>query len=172
VSWAGTLYTHFRGLLPPCKIHFASKFCAILYWQRCCTAPEQLTSAKLCDVVQGMELRNFCSSSFSSEGAACIPRAAITLNIGPYSSFTCSATAAASSWIYIAPWRTTSVQWLVIYHSANTGIGRQFRSKRCHQKHCFNRVNNVWKSVLTGASPYLTGELTVLYRLPLRGKPP
>jgi len=43
-------------------------------------------SAKLCGVVQGMELRNFCSSSFSTQGATYIPRAAITLGIGPHSS--------------------------------------------------------------------------------------
>jgi len=35
VSWAGALYIHFRGLLPrrnfaTCKIHFASKSCALL----------------------------------------------------------------------------------------------------------------------------------------------
>ena len=39
VSWAGTLYIHFRGLLPRqnfarCKIHFTSKSCVRLYWQR------------------------------------------------------------------------------------------------------------------------------------------
>jgi len=65
VSWAGTLYIHFRGLLPPwqnfsrCKIHFTSKSCVRLYWQRYCTALQQRASAKLCGVVQGMELRNF-----------------------------------------------------------------------------------------------------------------
>jgi len=48
-----------------CKIHFASKSCVLLYWQRYCTALEQCASAKLCGVVQGMELRNFCSSPFS-----------------------------------------------------------------------------------------------------------
>jgi len=35
-----------------CKIHFASKSCAILYWQRYCTTMEQWASAKLCHVVQ------------------------------------------------------------------------------------------------------------------------
>jgi len=42
-----------------CKIHFTSKSCVLLYWQRYCTALEQRASAKLCGVVQGMELRNF-----------------------------------------------------------------------------------------------------------------
>jgi len=42
-----------------CKIHFASKSCVLLYWQRYCTALEQWPSAKLCGVVKGMELRNF-----------------------------------------------------------------------------------------------------------------
>ena len=42
-----------------CKVHFSSKYCVLLYWQRYCTAVEQRPSAKLCGVVQGMELRNF-----------------------------------------------------------------------------------------------------------------
>ena len=42
-----------------CKVHFASKSCLLLYWQRYCTALQQRTSAKLCSVVQGIELRNF-----------------------------------------------------------------------------------------------------------------
>jgi len=42
-----------------CKIHFASKPCILLYWQRYCMALQQRTSAKLCGVVQVMELRNF-----------------------------------------------------------------------------------------------------------------
>jgi len=51
VSWDGTLYIHFRrllrfnGILPGAKftgkIHFASKSCILLYWQRYCTALEQ-----------------------------------------------------------------------------------------------------------------------------------
>ena len=60
-----TIYT-FSGALAPlrnfatCKIHFASKSCVILYWQRYFTALQQRPSAKLCCVVQGMELRNCC----------------------------------------------------------------------------------------------------------------
>jgi len=42
-----------------CKIHFTSKYCVLLYWQRYCTALEQRPSAKLCGVVVGMALRNF-----------------------------------------------------------------------------------------------------------------
>jgi len=46
VSWAGTLYTiyTFSGALAPlrnfvwCKIHFAFKSCALLFWQCYCTA--------------------------------------------------------------------------------------------------------------------------------------
>jgi len=41
------------------KIHFAANSCVLLYWQRYCTALEQWASAKVCSVVQGMELRNF-----------------------------------------------------------------------------------------------------------------
>jgi len=59
-----TIYS-FSGALAPCrnfarfKIHFASKSCVLLYWQRYCTALQQRVSAKLYGVVQGMELRNF-----------------------------------------------------------------------------------------------------------------
>jgi len=60
------------------QIHVASKSCVLLFWQRYCTALEQWASAILCGMVQGMELWNFCSSSFSTEGVTCIPRAAIT----------------------------------------------------------------------------------------------
>jgi len=61
-----TIYTLSRALAPwwnfaTCKIHFASKSCVLLYWQRCCTALQQRASARLCGVVQGMELQNFRS---------------------------------------------------------------------------------------------------------------
>jgi len=42
------------------KIHFATKSCVLIYWQRYCTALEQWAWVKLCSVVQGMELRYFC----------------------------------------------------------------------------------------------------------------
>jgi len=61
--------------------------CILLFWQHYCTALKQWPSAKLCGLIQGMELRNFCSSSFSTEGATYIPRVATTLGIGPHSSF-------------------------------------------------------------------------------------
>ena len=57
-----------------------------------CMALEQWASAKLCHVVQGMELRNFHSSSFSTEGATYIPRAVITFGIVAHSSFCGSCT--------------------------------------------------------------------------------
>ena len=43
-----------------CKLHFASKSCVLLYWQCYCTALQQRVSVKLCGMVQGMELQNFC----------------------------------------------------------------------------------------------------------------
>jgi len=49
-----TRYIHFR-----CKIHFMSKSCVLVYWQRYCSALQRRALAKLCGVVQGMELRNF-----------------------------------------------------------------------------------------------------------------
>jgi len=43
-----------------CILHFTSKSCILLYWQCYCTALQQRAWAKLCSVVQWMELRNFC----------------------------------------------------------------------------------------------------------------
>ena len=57
-------YVYISGAVAPrqnfarCKIYFTSKSCVRLYWHRYCTALQQLTSAKLCGVVQVMELRN------------------------------------------------------------------------------------------------------------------
>jgi len=66
ISWASTLYIYiFRGCCAPwrnfarCKIHFASKFCIILYWQHYCTELQQRASTNLCGMVQGMEVLNF-----------------------------------------------------------------------------------------------------------------
>jgi len=59
------IYIYIFGALAPWqnfaryKIHFTSKSCVLLYWQRYCTALQQRASAKLCGVVQGMELQNF-----------------------------------------------------------------------------------------------------------------
>ena len=64
------IYT-FSGPLDPwrnfarCKIHFALKSCILLYWQHYCMALQQQASAKLCSVVQGMELQNFCTGRSS-----------------------------------------------------------------------------------------------------------
>jgi len=59
-----TICTLFGAFAPwlnfsTCKIHFASKSCVLVYWQRYCAALQQRSSAKLCGVLQGMELRNF-----------------------------------------------------------------------------------------------------------------
>ena len=60
-----TVYTFFGALAPwrnfaTCKIHIASKSCVRLYCQRYCTALQERESDKLCGMVQGMEIRNFC----------------------------------------------------------------------------------------------------------------
>jgi len=41
------------------RIDFMSKCCVLLYWQHYCTALQQRAFAKLCGVIQGMELLNF-----------------------------------------------------------------------------------------------------------------
>jgi len=59
-------YIYISGVLAPernfaaCKIHFGPKSCVLLYWERYCTALKQWASAKLCGMVQGTELSNFC----------------------------------------------------------------------------------------------------------------
>jgi len=64
LGWC-TIYT-FLGALASwqifarCKIHFKSKSRILLYWQHYCTTFQQPASAKLCSVVQRMELRNYC----------------------------------------------------------------------------------------------------------------
>jgi len=60
-----TIYHTFSAAFAPwrnfamCKVHFTYKSFVLLYWQHYCTALEQRASAKLCCLVQGMELRNF-----------------------------------------------------------------------------------------------------------------
>jgi len=54
VSWAGIIY------IARCKIHFTFKSCVLLHLQRNCRAHQQRASVKLCRMVQGMKLRNFC----------------------------------------------------------------------------------------------------------------
>ena len=56
-----------------CKIYFVSKSCILLYWQHYCMALEQWASAKLCGVQQ--------------RALFIFGRAAITLGIGPHSSY-------------------------------------------------------------------------------------
>jgi len=53
IAWMGwyTIYIYILGALIRFKNHFASNSSVILYWQRYCTALEQLASAKLCGVV-------------------------------------------------------------------------------------------------------------------------
>jgi len=67
----------FRGSCPitefcQVQIYFASKSCALLYWQRYCMALEWWASAKLCGVEQ--------------RAPPIFSRVAITLGIGPHSS--------------------------------------------------------------------------------------
>jgi len=45
--------------LPGAKITLRPSSAISLYWQHYCTALQQTASAKLCGVVQGMELQNF-----------------------------------------------------------------------------------------------------------------
>jgi len=70
LSCSGTLYT-FLGAVAPNGILPGVKF---------------TLGPSLCGVVQGMELRNFRSSLFSTEGAIYNPRAAITFGMDPHSS--------------------------------------------------------------------------------------
>jgi len=65
-----------------CKIHVTSKSSVLLYWQRYCTALEQWPSAKLCGVVQGIELWNFRRGRhlYSADRPS-------RMGIGPHSSY-------------------------------------------------------------------------------------
>jgi len=75
-----------RNAILPCAIFTLRPSRVFLFSQRYCTALEQWALAKLCSIVQGMGLWKFRSSSFSTEEATYIPRAAIRLGIGPHSS--------------------------------------------------------------------------------------
>ena len=61
ISWAGTLYIHFQGRLPPNVILPGAKFTLypslgiLLYWQRYCTTLEQWASAKFCSMVSARD---------------------------------------------------------------------------------------------------------------------
>jgi len=76
-------YNVFSGTLNPThftSLHLRSILAALLHGNRA------VASATLCGMVQGKKLRNFRSSSLSTEGATYISSAAITLGIGPHSS--------------------------------------------------------------------------------------
>jgi len=61
ISWAGTLYITFLGALAPNRILPGANFTLCPSLAFCyCTALEQCRSAKICGIVQGMELRNYC----------------------------------------------------------------------------------------------------------------
>ena len=64
ISWAGTLYIHFGGFCPLTEFwHVQNSLCVQVLRSRILTAllhgTPAAASAKLCSVVQGMELRNF-----------------------------------------------------------------------------------------------------------------
>jgi len=66
MSWTGTLYIHLPGLLPHngilphAKFTFLHPTLAFSYiFQHFCTALKQWMSAKVCGIVQGMELWHF-----------------------------------------------------------------------------------------------------------------
>ena len=63
-----------------CKVHFASKSCLLLYWQRYCAALHQRASAKL-----RHGTRNGITG-LSQKASPIFGWAAITLGIGPHSS--------------------------------------------------------------------------------------
>ena len=80
-----TIYTRSGALAPwrnfaTCKIHFASKSCVLLHWQRYCTALQQQASAKL---RRGARNR---ITELSQRAPPIFGWAAITLGIGPHSS--------------------------------------------------------------------------------------
>ena len=86
VSWAGTLYMHFRGLLP------LTKFCHVqhsLYvkvlrspWQRYYTALAAVRQTLWCGTGNGI-------TELLQRVPPILDRAAIALGIGPHSSFLC-----------------------------------------------------------------------------------
>jgi len=86
-----SIYIHFRGLLPPNGSLPGAKFTlrpSLAFFCFGSVTARHWSSGRQpnCGMVQGMDLWNFRSSSFSTEGATYIPRAAITLGIGPHSS--------------------------------------------------------------------------------------
>jgi len=67
-----------------CKVHFTSKSCVLVYWHRYCTA----LHAAGCQTLQ-RGTRNGITE-LSQRTQPIFGRAAITLGIGPHSSFCCS----------------------------------------------------------------------------------
>ena len=67
-----------------CKIHFTSKSCVLLYWQRYCPALQQRRQPNFAAWYKQWNYGTF------ADGATCIQLGglAITLGIGPHSSFT------------------------------------------------------------------------------------
>ena len=91
VSWTATLHIYFRGILPPDGISPHAKFALRPSLAFSCIASVTASHSSSgrqpnCGMVEGVQLR-FRFSSFSTEGATYIPRAAITMGIGPDSSF-------------------------------------------------------------------------------------
>jgi len=81
------IYTFSVALAPwrifaTCKIHFTSKSCVVVYWQRYCTALQQRASAKLCSWYKEWNYRTFAEV----RAPPIFGWAAITLGIGPLSS--------------------------------------------------------------------------------------
>jgi len=81
VSCVGILRIHFRALFPLTQFQFTSKSCVLLYWPRYCTALQQRTSAKL-----RRGTRNGITE-ISQRAPRIFGWAAITLGVGPHSSF-------------------------------------------------------------------------------------
>jgi len=93
-----TIYTFSGALLTwhnfaRCKIHFTSKSCVLLYWQRYCTALQQRAWPKLC----GRGTRNGMTE-LSQRVRPIFGRAAITFGIGPHSSFIGSSVCIIKGW--------------------------------------------------------------------------
>jgi len=62
ISWAGTPYIHFQGLLPPdgilpcAKFTLCPKSCILLYWQRYCMALQLQGQPKFAELSRGSHL--------------------------------------------------------------------------------------------------------------------
>jgi len=114
VSWAGTLYIYILGgscpLMEFCQVQ--NSLCGQVSRSPVLAAIMHGTGT-LCGVVQGMESRNFRSSSFWTEGATYIPWAAITFGIVPHSSLFCFCAANHIIVIYISQNTTCCLQLII-----------------------------------------------------------